>query len=94
MLKKSREDYIPLILEMKAWLGEDGLSFFAKIKEEYGKVNAVWIERGIPHPVHFREGMLVRNKLRVLTQGSWTTNEYDNTWVDIIEECIKDYEFK
>lgn len=87
--KKARAEYMPLIPELKKWLGVDGIAFFKGLKVEYGKVNAVWDEGGIPHCVHFREGMQVRNKLRDLTDGSWTTDEYDNTWVDIIEECIK-----
>jgi hypothetical protein len=89
MLKKSKEEYIHLIPDVKSWLGSDGINFFIKIKEEYGKVDALWMENGIPHPVHFREGRHVRNRLRILTEGSWTTDEYDNTWVEIIEECIK-----
>ena len=66
----------------------EGLTFFKNVMAEHGKINAVWIEDGIPHPVHFREGMQVRNKLRDLTNNEWTAYEYDNTWADIIEECI------
>jgi hypothetical protein len=86
--KKNKEDYIAIIPEIKKWLGEEGLAFFRKVKAEYGKVNAVWAEGGIPHAVHFREGMQIRNKLRDLTGNSWSVYEYDNTWADIIEECI------
>jgi hypothetical protein len=87
--KKPKEEFDHLIPDMRIWLGSGGLNFFRNIKEEYGVLNAVWMEGGIPHPVHFREGMQVRNKLRELTQGTWTSHEYDNTWVDVIEECIK-----
>jgi hypothetical protein len=86
--KKSRAEYMPLIPALKTWLGVEGISFFKKIVLEYGKVNAVWNEGGIPHAVHFREGMQVRNQLRDLTNNSWTCYEYDNTWEQIIEECI------
>lgn len=86
---KDKEDYFNLIPDLRFWLGYDGLAFFREIKEKYGKVNAVWVEGNIPHIVHFREGMQVRNRLRLLTQGSWTTDEYDNTWAEMIEECIK-----
>lgn len=45
---------------------------------------------GIPHPVHFREGMTVRNFLRTITDNAWTAHEYDNRWADIIEDAIKE----
>ena len=86
--KKDRAEYLQYIPELKKWLGAAGLMFFRNIKNEHGKVNAIWDEGGIPHCVHFREGMQVRNKLRDLTSNSWTVYEYDNTWVEIIEECI------
>ena len=87
--KKSRPEYMQLVPELKKWLGAEGISFFKKIKVKYGMVNAIWDEGGIPHCVHFREGMQIRNKLRDLTNNAWNCFEYDNTWVEIIEECIK-----
>lgn len=86
--KKSRAEYMYLIPELKKWLGVDGLKFFKRIHAEHGKVNAVWDEGGIPHAIHWREGMTIRNKLRDLTNNTWSVYEYDNTWVDIIKECI------
>ncbi len=86
--KKSRPEYMPLVPQLKEWLGVDGIAFFRSLKAKYGKVDAIWDEGGIPHVVHFREGMQVRNKLRDLTNGEWSVYEYDNTWKDIIEECI------
>jgi hypothetical protein len=87
--KRSKEEYIPLIPQLQEWLGEKGIGFFKRLKNEYGTVNAIWSEGGIPHVVHFREGIQIRNKLRDLTNNSWSCHEYDNTWVEIIEECIK-----
>lgn len=81
--KKTREEYLYLIPELKKWLGEKGIAFF----KEKG-VGGIWWEGGAPHIVHFHEGMQARNKLRDLTNNSWTTYEYDNTWCEIIEECI------
>lgn len=86
--KKSKEDFFHLIPDMRVWLGEDGLDFFRNVKKVHGQLNACWLEDNIPHSVHFREGMLVRNKLRELTNGTWSSHEYDDTWVDVIEECI------
>jgi len=44
----------------------------------------------IPHSVHFREGMRVRNFMRStgLCEG-WDAHDYDNNWAGLIEECIK-----
>lgn len=89
MNTKSRATFMPLIPEIKKWLGIDGIKFFKEIKHKYGTINACWMEDGIPHSIHFREGMSVRNKLRDLTHNSWTSHEYDDTWIEIIEECIK-----
>jgi len=88
--KKNREDYIQLIPELKEWLGEAGLMFFRNVKKEHGTLNACIKDDGnIPHPVHFREGMQVRNKVRDMTNNTWSYYEYSNTWIDIIEECMK-----
>jgi hypothetical protein len=88
--KKQREDYLPLIPAMRKWLGQNGIDFFRKLKAEHGRVDAIWDEGGIPHIVHFREGMQIRNYLRDVTNRTWSVFEYDNTWVDVIEECIKE----
>lgn len=86
---KDKVYWKPLIREMREWLGVLGLNFFLDTKHKYGRIDAVWMEDGIPHMVHFREGMDVRNKLRELTNNEWTAIEYDETWVAVIEECIK-----
>jgi len=93
------------------WLGKDGISFFRKVKEKYGRVDACWAEGEfddgsegmtelrraiheaqhppIPHPVHFREGMQVRNFLRTIFGETWTAHDYDNRWAKLVEEAIK-----
>ena len=45
------------------------------------------MEGGIPHPVHFREGMQVRNFMRKI--GFTDFNIIENHWFDFIEEGIK-----
>ena len=82
-------NYPELANQIREWLGFDGIKFFSDVKEKHGKVNAVWDAGGFPHCVHFQEGMAVRNKLRELTNFSWTDHEYDDRWVEIIEEAIK-----
>jgi hypothetical protein len=47
------------------------------------------VQKKIPHPVHFREGMQVRNWMR--TQGEthgWTACDYDDTWAALVERAI------
>lgn len=77
-----------VVTELRNWLGPKGLSHFRDIKKKYGRVDAIWNEGGIPHCVHFREGMQVRNKLRELTNYTWTDHEYDGRWVEYIEKAI------
>jgi spermidine synthase len=79
------------IEKTKEWLGEDGVIFFREVKEKYGSIGtAVWMENGIPHPVHFREGMKVRNFIRTSNEfPNWDSNDYDANWIFLIEEAIK-----
>ena len=73
------------------WLGFDGLRFFQSLKDKNGSIDPcqVWIEKGIPHPLHLREGMQVRNFLRSndLFKG---LNEHwiENKWHWFIEQVI------
>lgn len=78
-----------LILKTKEWLGESGILFFTKIKDKYGKINACFLVNGFPHPVHFREGLQVRNFMvkSGLCEG-WTVEDYDENWIELIEKCI------
>jgi hypothetical protein len=79
-----------LVVQLRDWLGRTGIAHFRKIKAEHGEINTVWMEGGIPHSVHFREGMQVRNKLRELTNNTWSSHEYDDRWIGLIEEAIKE----
>lgn len=80
-----------IIDKVREWLGEEGISFFRDIQSQYGTVNAVWPVDSplgpIPHSVHFREGMQVRNFLRGIVK--WSAHEYDNNWSSIVEQAIK-----
>jgi len=76
---------------IRAWLGVMGIRFFVNVKREHGRIDAIWMEDGIPHPVHFREGMRVRNFLRTLDEcKDWDADKLDDNWVPIIEEVLKD----
>ena len=89
-----------LIDAIREWLGPEGLAFFRGLKERYGRVDPLLkiytASHGdfhgagppLPWPVHFREGMKVRNKMRELTDYSWTAHEYDDHWVEVVEQVM------
>jgi len=84
-----------LIEKTKKWLHLlGGIKFFKDVKKEHGQINALWMEKygnlEIPHPVHFREGMDVRNFMRGSGEcKNWTAHEFDDNWIALVEECIK-----
>jgi hypothetical protein len=86
-----KEITLELIERTKKWLGKDGKDFFTGLIKDHGEINCVYMEGGIPHPVHFREGMQVRNFLRGtgLCEG-WDAHDFDDNWINIIEKAIKD----
>lgn len=73
-----------------AWLGKDGHEFFKGMKEKHGCVNAVFMKGRLPHPVHFREGMQVRNFMRGTGLcDRWDAHDFDDSWVELIELSLK-----
>jgi hypothetical protein len=44
-----------------------------------------------PHPVHFREGMQVRNFMRTCEEcKGWSDHDFDNMWKEVVELAIKE----
>ncbi len=84
---------IETVKQLRKSLGPEGIEFFREVYKRYGKLGALWVEgkgsSAVPHPVHFREGMIVRNMLRKITNYSWTAHEYDERWEKLTEEAIK-----
>lgn len=78
-----------LVKRVHTWLGSDGVKWFKDVKTKHGTVSAIWNKGGIPHPVHFREGMQVRNFMRStdLCKG-WDSHDYDNSWARIVEQAL------
>lgn len=82
-----------LVQKVRDWLREDGIKFFREVKAEHGDLNAVWNESGIPHCVHFREGMQVRNFMRETGLcDDWSCHDFDNFWIAVVEAAIEDIE--
>ena len=80
------------MIAFKKWLGEDGIRYFRHLKGLKGTVVPVLHSKsGIPWPVHFREGMQVRNWLRGNTElgKKLDSVELDDCYVEILEEAIK-----
>lgn len=87
-----------LVYEVKEFLGEEGISFFKEVYAEYGEICAVWNEEivldngekmTVPHSVHFKEGMQVRNFLRSNKLcKDWTNDDFDNKWSLIVKDVI------
>lgn len=89
---------IKLVSLVEEFLGEEGVKFFKKIKEEFGRVDAIWMETycegnlRIPHSVHFMEGMMVRNFMRETGLcNHWTCHDFDNNWVDVVNAVLEKY---
>lgn len=73
----------------REWLGVDGHEFFTKVYTEHKTLCAVWMDGRIPHPVHWREGMTVRNFLRSLDETcNWDAYDYDDRWIPIVMRAI------
>jgi len=86
-----------LIEKVRAWLGDEGQKHFQAYQDEFGTVSPVYsIPRnkgprsgGFPHPVHFREGMQVRNFLRKCEECvKWDDHELDDNWADVVTKAI------
>jgi hypothetical protein len=85
---RQREIPEALAKALRAWLGDDGVEFFALCLADHGTVSPVLPGR-IPHPVHWREGMSVRNFMRRsgFCEG-WTDHELDEAWSRAVEAAL------
>lgn len=77
---------------LRVWLGPQGRRFFLDCRAGHGTVSPV-LEGWPPHPVHWREGMAVRNFMRRsgFCEG-WTADELDEAWIRAVEMAIMEDE--
>jgi radical SAM superfamily enzyme YgiQ (UPF0313 family) len=71
------------------WLKPEGIEYLKGILKKHGTLLAVWMEGDIPHPVHFREGMQIRNWMR--TQPEFKNKDahwLDDNWADFTKRAI------
>lgn len=83
-----------ILNELIHYLGYDGIAFFQMCIDEYDQLEkAVWNEGGIPHSVHFREGMQIRNWMRqqeyFRNNASNDDHYYDNEWMRYIRLALR-----
>jgi len=91
-----KKDFSPQLVHMvRTYLGPKGRRFFKHLKGLTGTVVPTlrlnYKRRHMPaHPVHFREGMQIRNFLRTYAEcTNWTAHDFDDTYVSVLEEAIK-----
>jgi len=85
---KVSEELVKYIMEN---MSVQGLMYFVGILDTFGTLNCV-IPGKIPHPVHFRDGMHVRNMMRESGLcDDWTAHEFDDYWEEVVIEAIKLY---
>lgn len=82
---------------LKIWLGEENVRYFKHLKGLKGSVFPVlklnMDRKGLPaHPVHFREGMQIRNYLRTKFPelSEMEGDILDDYTVELMEKVIKD----
>lgn len=79
-----------LIDRVAEWLEYDGAAFFQMCCDEYGSPDsACWLDGTLPHSVHFREGMQVRNFMR--STGlceDWDAHQFDNNWGSVVMVAV------
>jgi len=84
------KDITSLLTKLEEWLGDEGKEHFQKYYNDYQTVSPV-IPGQIPHPVHFREGMQIRNFLRAQKEcKGWNDHDLDNNWAILIEAVVLD----
>lgn len=91
----NKKEKIVLAKKLADWLGKENISYFKHLYGLTGSVTPVLRlnmgRKGIPtHPIHWREGMAIRNYLRTLEEcRSWNDHDFDNNYVKILEYVIK-----
>ncbi len=81
-----------IIKELIEFLQYDGIAFFQMCLDEYGDINCVWNEHGIPHSVHFREGMQIRNWMRrqkYFTRRQTGQHYYDDSYIYFLKLALQ-----
>ena len=84
-----------LVNKVFNWLGKENIIWFRHVKNLKGSVNCVlklnFKRKHIPsHPIHFREGMQIRNFMRGTDEcKEWNVSDFDNNWSNVIDKCIE-----
>lgn len=99
-MKESKQVPQSVIDCVGEFLGKDNIRWFYWVKRLKGSINCVlklnFKRKFIPvHPIHLREGMQIRNFMRLLPEcKEWTDHDFDDNWVLVIEVLINQWEKK
>lgn len=91
-MKEITEVNIEVKKRFRKWLTQKGIKYLNDIIKKHGTILAVWNENGIPHPVHFREGMQIRNWMRQQPEfkDNLDCHWLDNNWAEFTEGALKE----
>lgn len=81
-----------VIKRFQEWLKPKGIRYFQLLKFLKGTVYPLFtFKKGkYVHPVHFREGMQIRNWMRSqLEFKDYDDHDYDNRWMELVEKAIE-----
>lgn len=88
------------ICRLREWLGDENVRYFRLLKSLTGTYSPVLHlnskRKGIPtHPVHFREGMQIRNWMRNQPEfNGWDSERLDSYWSILVERMCTHYRSK
>jgi len=84
-----------LVIKVADYLKPKGIHYFKtlqKIHKTFAPVLRTKLKSGgvLPHPVHFREGMQLRNFLRIQDEcKDWSQEELDANWQRVIKRVVQ-----
>lgn len=92
MTQKSPKPQITeqLVDYVEDFLGNAGINYFQQLRDQYGYIPLV-VEvhdddgSTFPHPIHFHEGMQIRNSMR--DSGlveDWDAHQLDDYWIEVV----------
>ena len=83
-----------VLIKLITFIGKDGMRYFSHLRGLTGTCSPVlrlnFKKKGIPtHPVHWREGMQIRNFLRTLDEcKDWDQDQLDNEWEGLVSKAV------
>lgn len=71
--------------KLRELMGREFLDGFRHYLVEHGRLDPLLFNKRTPHPVHFMEGMIIRNKMRKISACSgWTEHQLNSCWKEAV----------